>query len=332
MTERSIYTEGPFVSVIVAVYNSEDCMHVCLDAIKNQTYGNIEVILVDDGSTDGSGRICEEYAVQNMQWQVIHHSENRGLWAARNSGKEIAKGDYLLFADADDYMHVDAIKTLLNVIRQDIDCDLAIADFKPTSNSNEDNYKALEIQGCRSMTRDEIMYGFMCSNRERLLLSFQWNKLYKRELIEDIWCEEYIRSQDRDFNFRTYLGVKKAVFIDCPLFFYVTSRPNSLSNLAATRNLNILCTIKMYNKYLVDSIGEQYRDYVLVDLFRWMVRYRVDSISNGDKSAVYQKCREYERKYLFEYLTSNRRVNIIEKVFRIFLLHHPKIARYWLYK
>lgn len=327
-----MHTDGPCVSVIVAVYNSEDCMYVCLDAIKNQTYKNIEVILVDDGSTDGSGRICEDYAAQNKRWHVIHHSENRGLWAARNSGKEIAKGDYLLFADADDYMHVDAIKMLWNAICQDDDYDLAISSFKVTSNCNEDNSQALECHGCGSMSRDELIRSLMYSRRERLMVGFQWNKLYKRELIEDIWCENYIRSQDRDFNFRTFLKVKKAVYVDCPLFFYVTSRPNSLSNAATTRDLSIPCTLRMYNRYLVDSIGEQYRDYVLMDLFRWMVKYKVSNISKDDKSAVYQKCREYERKYLFEYLTSNSRVSIVEKIYRIFLLHHPRVAHYWLYK
>ena len=332
MTERSLHIEESCVSVIVAIYNVEDYIRVCLDAIKNQTYSNIEVILVDDGSTDSSGRICDEYAAQNKRWYVIHHSENRGAWAARNSGKKIAKGDYLLFADADDYMHVDAIKMLWNAICQDDDYDLAISSFKVTSNSNEDNSQALVCHGCKSLSRDELIRSLMYSKRERLLASFQWNKLYKRELIEDIWCEDYIKSEDRDFNFRTFLKVKKAVYVDCPLFFYVTSRPNSLSNAATTRDLSIPCTLRMYNRYLVDSIGEQYRDYVLMDLFRWMVKYKVSNISKDDKSAVYQKCREYERKYLFEYLTSNRRVNIIEKVFRIFLLHHPKIARYWLYK
>lgn len=332
MTGRSQHTEKSCVSVIVALYNVEDYIRVCLNAIKNQTYSNKEVILVDDGSTDSSGRICEEYAAQNKRWYVIHHSENLGVWAARNSGKKIAKGDYLLFADADDYMHVDAIRVLWKAVCQDDDYDLALSNYIVTSNSNEDNSQALVCYGCRSMSRDELMRSLMYSKRERLLVSFQWNKLYKRELIEDIWCEDYIKSEDRDFNFKAFQKVKKAVFVDCPLFFYVTGRRDSLSNLLKTKDLTTKCTLRMYNSYLFDSIGEQYRDYVLMDLFRWMVKYKVSNISKDDKSAVYQKCREYERKYLFEYLTSNRRVNIIEKVFRIFLLHHPKIARYWLYK
>lgn len=83
------------VSIIVPVYNIEEYLPRCLACIEMQTYWNLEIILVDDGSTDGSGKICDEFAVNEPRAHVIHHPENRGAWAARNSGLDAAHGDYL---------------------------------------------------------------------------------------------------------------------------------------------------------------------------------------------------------------------------------------------
>ena len=91
------------VSVIVPVYNIEDYLPRCLACIEMQTYRNLEIILVDDGSTDGSGRICDEFAAKDSRVRVIHHPENIGLWAARNTGQDAATGDYLWFPDGADY-------------------------------------------------------------------------------------------------------------------------------------------------------------------------------------------------------------------------------------
>ena len=102
------------ISVIVPVYNVEQYLPKCVDAILAQTYGNLEVILVDDGTPDGSGRICDEYAARDNRVQVIH-KENGGLSSARNAGIDIARGEYLGFVDSDDCIAPDMYEKMLSL-------------------------------------------------------------------------------------------------------------------------------------------------------------------------------------------------------------------------
>ena len=117
--------EEPLISVIVPVYNVETFLLRCLESITSQTYKNIEIILVDDGSTDSSGAICDSFVETETRSFVIHQ-ENHGLWHARNTGQNKSKGDFIMFVDSDDYLHVDAIKILYEALIQHPACGLAM--------------------------------------------------------------------------------------------------------------------------------------------------------------------------------------------------------------
>ena len=106
---------GNLLSVIVAVYNVKPYIAECISSICRQTYRNMEIILVDDGSTDGSGDICEEYAAKDQRIHVIHQ-KNRGLSGARNTGLRYAKGEYVAFVDSDDWIGSDMYRTLVGVM------------------------------------------------------------------------------------------------------------------------------------------------------------------------------------------------------------------------
>ena len=110
------------ISVIIPVYNIEKYLKCCVDSVIGQSYKDIEIILVDDGSTDNSGRICDEYAVQDTRVRVVHR-ENGGLSAARNTGIECATGEYLFFLDGDDAICAKTLELLLHTLEKD-DCDL----------------------------------------------------------------------------------------------------------------------------------------------------------------------------------------------------------------
>ena len=114
------------VSVIVPVYNSEKYLNRCVDSILNQTYRSIELILVDDGSPDNSGRICDEYAEKDSRVRVIHKA-NAGVSAARNSGLEVASGDYATFVDSDDYIEPDMYSDMMEKVNQ-YNCDVVMCD------------------------------------------------------------------------------------------------------------------------------------------------------------------------------------------------------------
>ena len=108
----------PTISVIVPIYNVEDYLPRCLDSILTQTYENIQLILIDDGSTDGSGAICDAYAAKDNRVQVVHQ-ENAGIGHTRNVGLSLCRGDYITFVDSDDYLFPDALQTLYDRIQAD---------------------------------------------------------------------------------------------------------------------------------------------------------------------------------------------------------------------
>ena len=106
--------ETPLISIIIPVYKVEPYLRKCLDSVVQQTYRNLEIILVDDGSPDSCGAICDEYATKDERITVIHQ-ENKGLSAARNAGLDIATGDYIQFVDSDDWIEPDALATVLSI-------------------------------------------------------------------------------------------------------------------------------------------------------------------------------------------------------------------------
>lgn len=108
-------SDSPLISVIIPVYNVEKYLHRCLDSVIEQTYKNLEVILIDDGSTDHSGEICDDYAAKDVRIHVIHQ-ENQGVSAARNKGLDTAKGEYIAFVDSDDYILPEMYAKMLECI------------------------------------------------------------------------------------------------------------------------------------------------------------------------------------------------------------------------
>ncbi len=125
----------PLISIIVPVYNVERYMERCLDAVVKQTYKNLEVILVDDGSEDRSGSICDRYASEDARFKVVHH-QNGGLSAARNTGIKKATGEYITFIDPDDSITEDYIEYLYNLINKH-EADLAICAIEEITESGK---------------------------------------------------------------------------------------------------------------------------------------------------------------------------------------------------
>ena len=134
--EELMQKKNPLISVIVPVYKVEQFIHRCVDSILNQTYTNLEIILVDDGSPDRCGEICDEYAEKDSRIRVIHQ-KNGGPSAARNAGLDICTGEYIAFVDSDDYIEPDMLQQLLSGIGSADFChrlsnDVGVAKREPT--------------------------------------------------------------------------------------------------------------------------------------------------------------------------------------------------------
>lgn len=173
--------EQPLISIVIPVYNVEEYLVRCLESVIKQTYTNLEIIVVDDGSTDNSGRICDEYKEKDERIKVIHKL-NGGLSDARNFGINVTRGEYIAFIDSDDWVSLDYINCLYSIIEKD-DYDIAICDFirrKGKDKVNKRSREKLEIY-CNKEAIRELLY--------QRISSSAWAKLFKRDLWKDIQFE-----------------------------------------------------------------------------------------------------------------------------------------------
>ena len=173
--------KNPLVSIVVPIYNVKDYLSVCLDSIKNQTYNNIEVLLIDDGSTDGSDIVARQYTEEDNRFTYIHQA-NAGLSGARNTGKTAARGEYIAFIDSDDWLECDYISKL---VEQAIACDadIVVCGFK--KNNDDTAITTFKDKQINSKTKTMEILGNIFTP-EYLLINVAWNKLYKRAIFDTV--------------------------------------------------------------------------------------------------------------------------------------------------
>lgn len=165
---------NPAISVIVPVYKAEKYIHRCLDSIINQTFKDFELILVDDGSPDRSGEICDEYAAKDKRVKVIH-KENGGVASARQYGIDAATGEYTIHADPDDWMELELLECMYKAIKEE-DADLLITDFY----YNKENKEIYCKQPIRSLKQEDILKSALTE-----LHGSMWNKLLKTSIYKE---------------------------------------------------------------------------------------------------------------------------------------------------
>lgn len=168
----------PLISVIVPVYKVEDYLEKCLTTLTGQTYRNLQILLVDDGSPDGSGAICDRWAAKDSRIQVIHQA-NQGGGAARNAALDLAEGELLAFVDSDDYLHPELYQNLYTLIAQGAD----IAECGYVEATDDEAILGQGSKAPQWHTRQEAMAEHIRDTHYRQLI---WNKLYRREVAAGI--------------------------------------------------------------------------------------------------------------------------------------------------
>lgn len=202
------------VSVIIPVYNVEECIARCIDSIINQTFKNLEIILVDDGSSDKSGKICDEYAQNDSRIKVIH-KENGGVSSARNTGLDIANGEYIGFVDSDDYIDANMYECLVNSI-EDSNCDIVVCGYHEVLNDTTRDIKICEKE--TSITSREGILGLI---EDKTYRGYLWNRLYKRELFDGIRFPAIIVMEDLYVNHLLFEKADKIHLLDKEFYYYI---------------------------------------------------------------------------------------------------------------
>lgn len=279
----------PLVSIIVPVYNVEAYLPHCLRAITEQTYRNLEIILVDDGSTDGSGEMCDEFVAKDYRARVIHQ-ENKGLWAARNAGHDAATGEFLFFPDADDYFNRDTIRLLVEAINSGNRYDLALCRIKKTDKCDEDVSAPFNV-ACKEMDRDELFFNLFHEEAQDSVSVYMWNKLFRSSLIEGFRSRKYARSQDKDYMIRLFPRVDKAIIIENSLYYWV-QRPDSMTHSKESWRIFHECRARMcYRDFMeMPDSARKYSHYLLEELYTRMLFWRDGSRGTPSCDEVFSDC------------------------------------------
>ena len=261
----------PMVSIVVPIYNAEQYLRRCVDSILNQEYTDFELLLVNDGSTDASGDICEEYGDQDPRVIVIQ-KENTGVSDSRNRALDRARGKYLQFLDSDDWITPDATRLFVRAA-EEYGCDMVISDFYRVVGERLSTKGDIEEEGV--LTREEFA-AHMMENPADFYYGVLWNKLYRRDIVEehnlrmdtDInWCEDFM------FNLEYIRYAKVFYALHAPIYYYV-KRKGSL----ASQGINISKTVKMklnvfeyYNNFYKHVLEEEDYEKNRLQVYRFFI-------------------------------------------------------------
>ncbi len=246
------------VSIIVPVYNlnnSGEYLPRCVNSLINQTYRNLEIILVDDGSTDGTDVICDKLAESDSRIKVLHKA-NGGVSSARNTGIEAAGGEFITFVDADDYAAPDHIESLLGLINQS-GCDVAVCSF-----ISEHEDKCSEPVVCSDSTNKECI-SYNHNSAVCVLLAggavggYVWNKLYRRELLQGIRfrCDIKIL-EDLCFNFEVFKRVKNVSFTSYKSYHYIQRGQSAMHRRFGDEHRKMVATAREIRDELAGESSE----------------------------------------------------------------------------
>ncbi len=309
------------VSIIVPVYNVEGYLKRCVDSILSQTYSNIEIILIDDGSTDSSGQLCDEYQKKDNRIKV-EHKQNGGLSSARNAGLDIATGDYIAFIDSDDWVEPNFIERLRTLLIE-TNSDMSACTFCRT--------KGDIAQRLCFDTSVEIITNkkFDCAFKEESYAGYACNKMFKREIFEKNelrFDEKIFHGEDSPFVVEFLQYVQKIAFTKEDLYYYYFREDSITKSVRLTdKYLSILyarektmALLKERNEKCYDVCKAAYLDILSKIKFMAMI----------DKSkyfSIYQSTREKiktSKKGLF----SLRGVGLKRKLKLFIMIYFPKIV------
>ena len=267
----------PKVSIIVPVYNAQEYLKRCVDSILSQDYRDFELLLMDDGSKDASGEICDAYAQQDGRVRVVH-KENSGVSDTRNQALELARGTFLQFLDSDDWIVPEATRLLVRSM-EEYNCDMVISDFYRVS--GERLAQKGDIEEDKVMSRQEFA-SYMIENPADFYYGVLWNKMYRRSIIEEYhirmdtsisWCEDFL------FNLEYILHANVFYALQAPVYYYVKTKGS-----LASQGLSITKTVKMkfmvfeyYNEFYKNVYDEKAYEKKRLSVYRFFL----DAASDG---------------------------------------------------
>lgn len=306
------------VSVIVPVYKVEKYINKCVESIVNQTYDNIEIILVDDGSPDRCPEICDKWALKDSRIKVLH-KENGGLSDARNAGLNIAKGEFITFIDSDDYVHPQYIEIMYRIMieRQ---ADVVLCDYESVRENMSVNILPVDMSNvhCVEYNRTQAMKKLIGAEYDvKFVISCA--KLYKKRIWTNLRFEKGKLHEDEFASTEVYLSADKSVEMDSKLYYYV-DRVGSITNTASIQNkLDAMEAIEFRKNKVCQMLPE-----LSNDMWKYYIDYKIGFLLCSENGESYHSLSDLKREVL-----ANMRVHstIKGKVRWCFFLISPRMYK-----
>ena len=306
------------ISVIVPVYNAEKYLDSCIQSILRQTYADFELLLIDDGSTDSSGRICDEYCWRDNRCRAVHQN-NGGEFSARNRGLTEAVGEYIAFIDADDYIHPRYLEILYNALLEN-NCEIALAGVEQVPDLCNRINAMDETSKCSVISQTELINGLFSS----VEFMVAWGKLYKRELLADLRFINKHIALDVEYNSRVYQSVTHAAYVDVKPYYWVCCPTSASRNRFSQRNIDaidsyVLALANMPKK------NTRYRAFGLQRLYK-VILYTHYNAPADLKDAVISKAKPIVRQTFPEFVR-NRYISLIQRLSLVAFWYIPPIYK-----
>lgn len=265
------------ISVVIPVYNVEKYLSECLDSVVNQTYKNLQIILVDDGSTDSSGKICDEYAEKDNRITVVHQ-KNAGAGAAKNTGLELIDGDYFSIIDSDDYIELDMYEKMVNSLEK-YNSDIAQCLFRNVFvNDSFDRKYKIKGNYPKILTSKKFLSELLYDWKYAIFA----NKVFKTSLLKDIRFPVGRKIDDEFFTYKLICNSKKIVNIEDVLYSYRMRKTSVMNENDSDRLIydRIDCFVERYNyiKKVYPSLERKY----LLKLYDGLLYFKTQ-LNNTEK-------------------------------------------------
>lgn len=319
-------TEKPLVSVIVPVYNAEKYLPTCLDSICNQTLQELEIIVVDDGSTDGSGRIADDYAVKDKRVRVIHQ-RNGHLSVARNAGLSVIKGDFVSFIDADDWINKEMLESMYTTMVSN-SLDLVITGVRVEYPSENRFYYQQTNAYLEAKTWEEIKTLYF-KLKELCLFNYAWNKLYRVSFLRANSLSFTVEPpyEDESFNMEVFMKVSSiGVLPDTPYHYMRYDNGSIVASYKADMLNAYEDKCKIYHRFFtyLQMSSEWINDFLRKGwwgTYSGYVQslYKKNALLNRKKRLELIDIHVYQNTSLYDIAMSTQPGDGVDKIFRLLL-------------
>ncbi len=258
---------NPLISIIVPIYNVESYLKRCVESLRSQTYPNIEIILVDDGSPDNCGKICDEYSNIDQRIKVVH-KPNGGLSDARNAGLDVAKGDLIGFVDSDDFIHPQMYEILYKNMA-DYNADVSLCNFELVYNDtkifSEIINKPQVFSGTEALDK---IFTYWAQ-----IFVISWDKLYKRAFFDSIRFPKGKIHEDEFTSYKIYAQSKRIVFTDTKLYYYFQSDNSIVRSSFSEKRLHYTEAIEERIEFFKKAENKKYYKLALLNYSVWLLAF-----------------------------------------------------------